>query len=69
MAFYTVHEGDTLGGIAQAFDTTVDALMGANPSIQDPDEIFAGQTSGCRLRILEDPLVVGEIRPTFRRSE
>lgn len=43
MAFYTVQEGDTLGGIAQAFDTTVDALMASNPTIQDPNEILADQ--------------------------
>jgi peptidoglycan endopeptidase LytE len=42
MAFYTVQEGDTLGGLAQAFDTTVDALQDTN-AIPDPDVIFAGQ--------------------------
>jgi LysM repeat protein len=44
MAFYTVQQGDTLGTIAQAFGTTVDALAAANPDILDPDQIFAGQT-------------------------
>jgi LysM repeat protein len=44
MAFYSVQEGDTLGSIAQAFDTTVDDLVEANPDIQDPDVIFTGQT-------------------------
>ncbi len=42
MAFYTVQDGDTLDGIAQAFDTTVDVLQDVN-AIPDPDLIFAGQ--------------------------
>jgi LysM repeat protein len=42
MAFYTVQDGDTLGGIAEAFDTTVDTLQDVN-AIPDPDVIFAGQ--------------------------
>lgn len=41
---YTVRSGDTLGGIADRFDTSVRALMAANPSIRDADRIFAGQT-------------------------
>ncbi len=41
---YTVRSGDTLGGIADRFDTTVRALMAANPSIRDPDRIYAGQS-------------------------
>jgi LysM repeat protein len=44
MAFYTVQQGYTLGTIAQAFGTTVDALAAANPDILDPNQIFAGQT-------------------------
>jgi LysM repeat protein len=41
---YTVRSGDTLGGIADRFDTSVRALMAANPSIRDADRIFAGQS-------------------------
>ena len=39
---YTVQQGDTLAGIAQAFGTTVEAIQAAN-GIEDPDEIFPGQ--------------------------
>ncbi len=41
---YTVRSGDTLGGIARRFDTTVSALMGANTSIRNPNLIHAGQS-------------------------
>jgi len=40
---YVVQPGDTLGGIALQFDTTVDDLMQAN-NITSPDLIFIGQT-------------------------
>ena len=40
---YVVRAGDTLGGIAQRFGTTVDAIQRAN-NISNPDRIFAGQT-------------------------
>ncbi|HZS02546.1 MAG TPA: LysM peptidoglycan-binding domain-containing protein [Chloroflexota bacterium] len=39
---YTVEEGDTLGGIAAQFDTSVQALMEAN-GIEDADTVFVGQ--------------------------
>lgn len=41
---YVVRSGDTLGGIAQRFSTTINALMAANRAIRDPDLIYAGQT-------------------------
>ncbi|KAI9828162.1 MAG: hypothetical protein M1832_003689 [Thelocarpon impressellum] len=40
---YTVVSGDTLGGIAQRFGVTLDALKAANPQITNPDQIFPGQ--------------------------
>lgn len=40
---YTIQSGDTLSGIAQQFNVTQDALLAANPSITDPNEIYAGQ--------------------------
>lgn len=41
---WVVQEGDTLSEIANACGTTVDALLAANPSIQDPQLIFPGQS-------------------------
>jgi hypothetical protein len=39
---YWVRFGDTLGGIAFRFHTTVGAILRVNPGIQDPNLIFAG---------------------------
>lgn len=36
--------GDTLSQIAQRYGTTVDALQALNPSIKNPDLIYAGDT-------------------------
>ncbi len=38
-----VHFGDTLSEIAQDFHVSQKALLRANPRIEDPDLIFAGQ--------------------------
>jgi LysM repeat protein len=40
---YTVSRGDTLFRIARQHGTTVQALVNANPEIQNPDQIFVGQ--------------------------
>jgi LysM repeat protein len=40
--FYTIQQGDTLFGIAQAFGVSVDELISFN-GIADPDAIQAGQ--------------------------
>lgn len=40
---YTVQPGDTLYRIAQQYETTVEALVEANPAITDPAVIRAGQ--------------------------
>ena len=37
MATYTVKAGDTLSGIAQTYNTTVDALLTLNPKITGND--------------------------------
>lgn len=41
---YQVKSGDTLSEIAAANNTTVEALMEANPNITDPNKIYAGDT-------------------------
>jgi len=40
---YTVQRGDTLRKIADRLNTTVDALLKANPQIGDPNLIYVGQ--------------------------
>lgn len=44
MSTYDIKSGDTLGGIATANNTNVQALQTANPNITDPNKIYAGQT-------------------------
>jgi LysM repeat protein len=40
---YTVKAGDTLTSIARKYDTTVEALLKANPQIKNPDLIRVGE--------------------------
>jgi LysM repeat protein len=40
---YIIQPGDTLSGIAQAFGTTIAAILAANPALGDPKLIYAGQ--------------------------
>jgi len=42
MATLTIQKGQTLSGIAKSNGTTVDVLLKANPSIKDPNKIYAG---------------------------
>lgn len=41
---YTIQTGDTLGGLAAANKTTVTDLMKLNPTITDPNKIYAGSS-------------------------
>lgn len=41
---YKIRSGDTLSGLAQRYNTTVGALMKANPQIKNKDLIYAGRT-------------------------
>lgn len=43
MLVYTIQSGDTLWKIAQTNQITLDALVAANPQINDPNQIFVGQ--------------------------
>jgi LysM repeat protein len=40
---YTIKKGDTLSLIAKNFNTTVEALLKANPNIKNPNLIFPGE--------------------------
>jgi len=44
MATITIQKGQTLSGIAKQQGTTVDALLKANPSIKNPNLIYAGSS-------------------------
>ncbi len=44
MATYKIQQGDTLSSIAARNNTTADAIMKANPTITDPNKIYAGST-------------------------
>lgn len=44
MASYTIKYGDTLSGIASQTGISVQELMRLNPSITDPNKIYAGRT-------------------------
>jgi LysM repeat protein len=39
--YYVIQSGDTLGGIASKYDTTVEQLLTLNPSL-DPDALHPG---------------------------
>lgn len=44
MATYTIKYGDTLSGIASQTGKSISELMRLNPSITDPNKIYAGRT-------------------------
>lgn len=44
MATITIQKGQTLSGIAKQNGTTVDAILKANPSIKNPNLIYAGSS-------------------------
>lgn len=53
MASYTIQYGDTLSGIASKTGKSIQELMNLNPSITDPNKIYAGRS-----------LSLGESAPT-----
>ena len=44
MSVYTIQYGDTLSGIASKSGKSIQELMRLNPSITDPNKIYAGRT-------------------------
>lgn len=42
--YYQVKKGDNLTKISQKYNTTINKIMGLNPSIADANKIYAGQT-------------------------
>jgi len=44
MNSYTIQYGDTLSGIASKTEKSIQELMSLNPSITDPNKIYAGRT-------------------------
>jgi molybdopterin converting factor small subunit len=57
---YTIQSGDTLSGIAKKQGTTVADLMKANPTIKDPNLIYAGAslnlpTTSVASKYIQDP--------------
>ena len=41
---YTIKAGDTLSQIARKFNTSIESIMAANPSIKNPNLIYSNQT-------------------------
>lgn len=65
---YTIKSGDTLGEIAERFNTTVDAILRANPGITDADQIQVGQVitiPGAESAPPAEPGVRGEIKHVY----
>ncbi|RKG87459.1 LysM peptidoglycan-binding domain-containing protein [Corallococcus sp. CA053C] len=44
MSSYSIKSGDTLSGLAKRYNTSVSALMKANPDIKNKNLIYAGKT-------------------------
>ncbi|OWZ82754.1 peptidoglycan-binding protein [Natranaerobius trueperi] len=64
---YTVEEGDTFISIAREFNVSVDALINANPHIEDPDVLFPGDVLCVPKKPLPDPREPKKCPPKFRR--
>jgi spore coat assembly protein SafA len=67
---YVVQSGDTLFSIAQKFNTTLNAIIFANPQITDPNMIFPGQTIAIPTGTQSCPLLhQGDRGPVVRRFQ
>lgn len=62
MATYKIRSGDTLGGIAKRYGTTVGALASAN-KIKNPNRIFAGNTLSIGGAPAPKPVVKAPAKP------
>lgn len=51
---YTIKKGDTLSAIAKKYNTTIENIMKANPSIKNPNKIYAGQVIQIPVKTMQD---------------
>lgn len=51
---YTVKKGDTLSAIAKKYNTTVENIMKANPSIKNPNKIYVGQVIQIPVKTMQE---------------
>ncbi len=58
-AEYVIERGDTMRKIAAKFNTSVEAILAANPKITDPNKIQAGQRI-----VIPPPTPVATVPPT-----
>lgn len=65
--FYTVQEGDTLGGIAVKFDVTVADIVAAN-NISDPNSLSVGQKLLIPPRRGSSPATASANQPTTTQA-
>lgn len=68
MASYTIKYGDTLSGIAARTGKSISELMRLNPSITDPNKIYAGRTISLGNDALPAPAPKNTPAPNTQKS-
>ena len=66
---YTVTRGDTMSGIAQRFDLSMQDLLRANPQLPDPSRLNVGDRICIPLPIPEPPATCSGTLYTVRKGE